>query len=216
MLLGHAVRRVGMTPLLTRFNNIRLTNHLKIFTDNNNIRHFNTNHVNLATPVMIGGEYESEDDEMEEQIVEAQEVKVKDSVQRASTISKSVADLRQLLFAVVAVGGKQYKVVEGDIIIVNRIPVDIGTKLVLNKVLLVGGKAFTAVGRPLVPNAKVTVTVEQQYRSAPVIVFKMKRRKRYRRWNGHQSLITYLRIEKVEYDVDSQKVIRDERIVGIE
>jgi large subunit ribosomal protein L21 len=109
------------------------------------------------------------------------------------------------IFAVVSVGGKQYKVTPGDVITVERIKADVGSDILLNKTLLVGGKDFTAVGRPLISGVKVCATIEQHTHTAKVVVFKKKRRKGYRRWNGHQQLITNLRITDIEYDLTNKK-----------
>jgi large subunit ribosomal protein L21 len=164
-------------------------------------------------PVNIGGE---EADEFEVQDVEVSDVKEKQYVKKKFLKNKSLDELKNMIFAVVSIGGKQYKVVEGDELTVDRIPVDIGTRITFKKVLLVGGKSFTAIGRPIVANASVIATVEQQTRTAPVIVFKMKRRKGYRRWNTFQGLISTIRIEEVKYEVDNVEVVREERVVAVE
>jgi large subunit ribosomal protein L21 len=168
---------------------------------------------NQTEAVHIGGE---EADEFEVQDVEISDVQEKQYVKKKFLRNKSVAELENTIFAVVSIGGKQFKVVEGDELTVNRIPVDVGTKIVFRKVLLVGGKQFTAIGRPIVQNATVTATVEQQARTSPVIVFKMKRRKGYRRWNQFRALVSTVRINKVEYNVDQEPVARQERVVSIE
>lgn len=104
------------------------------------------------------------------------------------------------MFAIIHVGGKQYKVTPGDLITVDRIKADIGSDILLNKTLLVGGKDFTAIGRPLVNGVKVAATIEQHTHSLKTIVFKKKKRKGYRRWKGHEQLITHLRITDIDFD----------------
>eukprot|EP01080_Neovahlkampfia_damariscottae_P005636 gene5636-9452_t len=110
-------------------------------------------------------------------------------------------------------GGKQYKITPNDLITVERIMADVGSTIHLNKVLLVGGTDFTAIGRPMLSNVKVIATVEQQRHAAKVIVFKKKKRKRYRRWQGHQQLITMLRIEDIQFE---KPKIEKSRVVSVE
>jgi large subunit ribosomal protein L21 len=63
----------------------------------------------------------------------------------------------------------------------------------------VGGKDFSAIGRPLVENAKVIGSIEEQTTAKKIIVFKKKKKKGYRRWKGHEQPITKIRIEDIEY-----------------
>mmetsp|Transcript_32399 Transcript_32399/g.102951 ORF Transcript_32399/g.102951 Transcript_32399/m.102951 type:complete len:210 (-) Transcript_32399:133-762(-) len=108
-------------------------------------------------------------------------------------------------FAIVAVSGAQHKVVEGDKLVVTKVPsAAVGQEMVLSgddgDVLLVGSCAKTAVGRPGVPGAKVTLFCEEQTRDAKIIVFKKKRRKGYRRKNGYRRDITVFRVTNIDYD----------------
>ena len=66
------------------------------------------------------------------------------------------------------VGGKQYKVTKGDVITTETLQVEVGDHVVLDKVLLVGTKDFTAIGTPLLAKAKVAATIEEQTRLAKV------------------------------------------------
>lgn len=119
------------------------------------------------------------------------------------------------MFAVIKLGAHQYKVTPGDYITVEKIPVDVGTQISLDKVLLVGGKKFTSIGRPLVHGARVIATVEEQTRAEKVIAFKFKKRKNYKRWKGHSQLITVMRIDDIIYElpeVDESK----EKITAVE
>lgn len=117
------------------------------------------------------------------------------------------------IFAVVQIEGKQYKITVGDQLVVNRIKADVGSSIQLHKTLLVGGKDFTAIGRPIVSDCKVFATIEQHTHAKKVIVFKKKRRKGYRRWKGHEQLITTLRIDDIEFDSTTPK---PQRVVAIE
>ena len=105
----------------------------------------------------------------------------------------------QPVFAVVEVSGTQYKVTPDDLIVTEKLKgVDINDKVRLNKVLLVGSKTETTIGRPYIPDASVTAAVEEQFLDGKVIVFKKRRRKNSRRTNGHRQPLTSLRILSVD------------------
>ncbi|KAM9974376.1 hypothetical protein ACTFIW_007828 [Dictyostelium discoideum] len=97
-------------------------------------------------------------------------------------------------FAVVHISGKQYKVIEGDIIMTDKIQVDVGEHIVLDKVLLVGTKNETIIGKPIISNFKVHAYIEEQAKTEHVTIFKHKPRKNYKRTTGFQGLATYIRI----------------------
>ncbi|KAN0019686.1 hypothetical protein ACTFIU_002907 [Dictyostelium citrinum] len=97
-------------------------------------------------------------------------------------------------FAVVHISGKQYKVIEGDVIMTDKVPADVGEHIVLDKVLLVGTKSETIVGTPLINNFKVHAYIEEQAKTEHVTIFKHKPRKNYKRTTGFQGLATYIRI----------------------
>ncbi len=97
------------------------------------------------------------------------------------------------MYAIVETGGKQYRVTEGQTLRVDRLDAEEGTELTLEKVLMVGGEKV-AVGRPYVDGAVVKARVLRHGRARKVIVFKMKRRKNYRRKRGHRQHFTELRI----------------------
>jgi len=107
------------------------------------------------------------------------------------------------IFAVVQIGGSQYKVVKDDVVVAEKIDdVDINQQIVLDKVYLIGTKDYTSIGRPVVASAKVYATVEEQCLTDKIIVFKKKRRKNYKRNRGHRQEVTVLRIDKVEHNVE--------------
>ncbi|HLG86323.1 MAG TPA: 50S ribosomal protein L21 [Alphaproteobacteria bacterium] len=101
------------------------------------------------------------------------------------------------MFAVIRTGGKQYRVAEGDIIKVEHIDGDAGAKITLDQVLMVGEGTDAKLGLPLVAGASVAAEVVAQDRAPKVIVFKKKRRKNYRRKNGHRQDVTVLRITAI-------------------
>ena len=101
------------------------------------------------------------------------------------------------MFAVLNTGGKQYKVSQGDLIEVEKLESDVGDKVTLSQVLMVGEGERVEVGSPYVSNCKVTGEVVEQGKGAKIIIFKKKRRKNYRRKNGHRQLFTQLKITEI-------------------
>ncbi|TDH69473.1 hypothetical protein CCR75_007707 [Bremia lactucae] len=101
-------------------------------------------------------------------------------------------------FAIIKLAGTQYKVVQGDIVIAEKIKnAKVGEIMDINEVLLLGNVNQTIVGRPLVEGAKVRARVEEQTVDAKIDIFKKKRRKNYRRWNGFRRQITVLRVTDI-------------------
>jgi len=101
--------------------------------------------------------------------------------------------------AVIKTGGKQYKVAEGDKIQIEKIAGKDGKKVDFKEVLLVGDSKGTdlKVGDPLVKGAKVSGTIETQYRDKKVTTIKYKSKVRYRRKVGHKQHKTLVKIEKI-------------------
>lgn len=100
-------------------------------------------------------------------------------------------------FAIVEVGGKQYKVWPGMSIAVDRLPVAVGQPVELDKVLLVSQGEQVAVGTPTVPGAKVVAVATGHGRTRKIIVFKYKPKVRYRRKLGHRQHYTRLSIKEI-------------------
>lgn len=99
------------------------------------------------------------------------------------------------VFAVVEVGGTQYKVTPNDVIVVEKLSgVDVNDRLELRRVLLLGSQAETVIGRPYVPEAAVTAVVEEQFLDGKVLIFHKRRRKNSRRLRGHRQPLTTLRV----------------------
>jgi len=101
------------------------------------------------------------------------------------------------MYAVVRTGGKQHRVAPGDSIRVEKLDGEVGDEITLEEVLLTGGEAVR-VGTPLVDGAKVVGTITDQGRGDKIVVFKLKRRKNYRRKQGHRQSYTEIRIDKIE------------------
>ena len=100
------------------------------------------------------------------------------------------------MYAIIATGGKQYKVSEGDIITIEKLGVEAGEKVTFDQVLVVGGDDLK-VGDPTVANATVTASVVKEGRAKKVIVYKYKRKTGYHKKNGHRQAFTQVKIEKI-------------------
>lgn len=101
------------------------------------------------------------------------------------------------MYAVVETGGKQYKVAEGQVLEVEKLPVEAGETLELDRVLMVSKDDQIEVGTPTVPGAKVVAKVLGEEKGDKVIVFKYKAKARYRRKTGHRQIHTRLAIERI-------------------
>ena len=102
------------------------------------------------------------------------------------------------MYAVLATGGKQFRVQEGDVIYVEKLIADVDSTVELNEVLAVETEDGIKIGTPVVEGAKVVAKVAAQGKAKKVIVFKYKSKKDYRRKNGHRQPYTKLVIEKIE------------------
>ena len=102
------------------------------------------------------------------------------------------------MFAIVEAGGRQQKVTPGTVVVVDHLTADPGAEVTFDKVLLVerdGGDVVS--GRPYVSGATVTGVVESQTKGKKIRVFKMKRRKHYRRTRGHRTAQTRVRVKEI-------------------
>jgi large subunit ribosomal protein L21 len=100
------------------------------------------------------------------------------------------------MYAVIKTGGKQYRVAAGDKLRVEKLAGNVGESITFGEVLMIGGDAVT-IGQPLVKGAKVEAKIIAQDRAKKIIVFKFRRRKNYRRKNGHRQPFTALEITAV-------------------
>ena len=98
------------------------------------------------------------------------------------------------MYAVIKTGGKQYKVAAGDKLKVEKLVGDVGSKVVIDKVLLIADGEKTTIGAPLVAGAKVNATVVSHGRADKVMIFKKRRRKGYQILKGHRQAISKLEI----------------------
>lgn len=98
------------------------------------------------------------------------------------------------MYAVIKTGGKQYRVAAGEKIKIEQIPADIGSEVVLDQVLLVANGDDVTMGTPLIGGATVKVKVISHGRGEKVRIFKMRRRKHYRKTQGHRQNYTEIEI----------------------
>ena len=102
------------------------------------------------------------------------------------------------MFAVIKTGGKQYRVAADDKITVEKLPAEAGSKVTFDEVLMVGDGDSATIGTPLVAGASVAGEIVEQTRGDKVRVFKKKRRKGYRKMNGHRQPLTRLKITAID------------------
>ncbi len=101
------------------------------------------------------------------------------------------------MYAIIATGGKQYKVSEGDVILVEKLDAAAGDDVTFDQVLAVG-KDKLVVGDPLVSSASVKAKVLDQVKGKKVVVYHYKRKSGYHKKNGHRQAYTKVQIDKIE------------------
>jgi large subunit ribosomal protein L21 len=104
------------------------------------------------------------------------------------------------MFAVIQTGGKQYRVAKNDVLKVEKLPAEVGESVTLDDVRLVGGDGAPKVGQPQLKGASVSAEVVDQDKNRTIRIFKKKRRKNYRRCNGHRQRFTLLRVTDIALD----------------
>lgn len=102
------------------------------------------------------------------------------------------------MLAVIETGNRQYTVKQGDELLVEKLDAKQGTKIKLDRVLLVEDGKKTLIGQPVVKNAKVSAKLVAQEKGPKLVIFKYKRRKKYRRKIGHRQQYSRIKIEKIE------------------
>lgn len=101
------------------------------------------------------------------------------------------------MYAVFVAGSRQFKVKEGETLVIDRVPGNEGDKVTFSNVLMVGG-ASPQIGTPMVSGASVTATIKKQSRADTILVFKYKRRKNYKRMYGHRQPQSVLEINSIK------------------
>jgi large subunit ribosomal protein L21 len=112
-------------------------------------------------------------------------------------------------YAVIRSGGKQYRVQPGDTVRLEKLPGDPGSTLTFTDVLLASSAGGLKVGKPLLDGISVTAEIVRHEQAKKILVFKKKRRKNYRRRQGHRQQLTVVRVTGIGGD-------RDERASGAE
>jgi large subunit ribosomal protein L21 len=102
------------------------------------------------------------------------------------------------MYAIVTTGGKQYKVCRGEILRVEKIPGDVGSPVTFDRVLMYSDGETVNIGQPMIEKAVVKGHIVEQGKDKKIIVFKYKRRKRYRRKQGHRQPYTAVKIDSIE------------------
>jgi large subunit ribosomal protein L21 len=102
------------------------------------------------------------------------------------------------MYAIVNTGGKQYRVKEGDILRIEKISGDVGAEVKFDQVLMVSDGETVNVGQPLIEKANVQAHIIEQGKLKKILVFKYKRRKRYRRKKGHRQQFTAVQIDSIQ------------------
>jgi len=101
------------------------------------------------------------------------------------------------MYAIVDIAGQQFKVAKDQQIFVHRLQGDEGASIEFDKVLLVYNEGKVTVGAPMVAGSKVTATILSHLKGDKVIVFKKKRRKGYKKKNGHRQYFTKIQISNI-------------------
>jgi large subunit ribosomal protein L21 len=101
------------------------------------------------------------------------------------------------MFAVIQTGGKQYRVNEGSVLRVEKLPADAGATVEFGDILIVGEGADVKIGKPLVSGAKVTATVQSHGKADKVRIVKFRRRKHYLRQGTHRQPYTEIKVTAI-------------------
>jgi len=105
------------------------------------------------------------------------------------------------MYAVVKTGGKQYKIEEGQILRFEKIPGNVGSPVKFDQVLMFSDGENVQIGQPVLDNVTVEGFIVEQGKARKIIVFKYKRRKRYRRKQGHRQQYTAVKIDSIKAEV---------------
>ncbi len=101
------------------------------------------------------------------------------------------------MYAVVNSGGKQYKIQQGEVLRVEKLSGDVGSSVTFDRVLMFSDGENVSIGQPLLDGVSVEGHIVEQGKAKKIIVFKYKRRKRFRRKNGHRQEFTAIQIDSI-------------------
>jgi large subunit ribosomal protein L21 len=102
------------------------------------------------------------------------------------------------MYAVIASGGKQYRVEKDEVLRIEKISGEVGDQVSFDKVLMFADADKISIGRPLLDNISVRGHIVEQDRTKKVLVFKFRRRKRYRKTQGHRQSFTAVKVDAIE------------------
>jgi large subunit ribosomal protein L21 len=102
------------------------------------------------------------------------------------------------MYAVIATGGKQYRVAEGDVVRIEKLDADVGATVEFDKVLLVGNGSDVKIGAPLVAGSKVSGVVHKHGKGDKKVIVKFRRRKHYKRAGTHRQFFTEVKITGIQ------------------
>jgi large subunit ribosomal protein L21 len=102
------------------------------------------------------------------------------------------------MYAVVQTGGKQYRVEEGNTVLIEKLETETGKEVILDQVLMIGDGDKVTIGRPVVEGAKVIADVVKQTRGPKLIVFKKRSKKGYKKTQGHRQNLTEIKIKSIK------------------
>ena len=101
------------------------------------------------------------------------------------------------MYAVIATGGKQYRVAQGDVIQIEKLDAEEGASIDFDNVLMVGEGEDVKIGAPYVEGSKVTATVTSQMRGEKIEIMKFRRRKHHQKKTGHRQYLTQIEIKEI-------------------
>ena len=102
------------------------------------------------------------------------------------------------MYAVIATGGKQYRVAEGDVVRIEKLEADLGATVEFDKVLLVGNGGDVKIGAPLIAGGKVSGVVHKHGKGDKKVIVKFRRRKHYKRAGTHRQFFTEVKITGIQ------------------
>jgi large subunit ribosomal protein L21 len=208
LLLSVSLRRIAdLQPILSlsKWQNQDRVEATKIHTEQQLPRVYQERQHEWQNALKKKAEYRVRREEREAQIVPATEQVPK--LVLHNNMQEVPTPLDHQVFAVVALAGLQYKVTKDDVLKVEKLPYDVGTQFVVDRVMLVGTPWYTLLGRPMVTKAKVYLSVEEHMKSEKLLVFKKKRRKGYQKSMGHRQQLTVLRVDKIEHVVEGNEAV---------
>ena len=115
------------------------------------------------------------------------------------------------MFAIINIAGKQFKVEEGDQLKVPHLSTEVGKSLVFDKVLLINDNSNVELGSPILKNISVSATVVDHGRDRKIRIFKKKRRKGYKRKNGHRQGFSLIKIDSISMSKAKKSSIKTDK-----